>query len=135
MTRFLRRTRGAVMVLAAVSMVAVMGLAALAIDVGYVFTARNQLQAGVDASALAGAAGLMTSQNLAIQQAMDFAGRNNCINQPVAVGAGDISFPNSSRIRVTSSRQLPLFFASALGIGRVTISAAATAELGSIIGT
>ena len=37
-------------------MMAVMGLAALAIDVSYVLTARNQLQAGVDASALAGAA-------------------------------------------------------------------------------
>jgi len=133
--RFIRQERGATMVLAAASMLAILALAALAIDVGYMLTARNQLQAGVDASALAGAAGLMTSRTQATQNAMDFASRNTCIQQPVAVGNSDITFPSSSRIRVTSNQTLPLFFASALGMNTVNISAAATAELGSIIGT
>jgi hypothetical protein len=133
--KFIRRERGSFLVLAAITMLVVLGLAALAIDVGYMLTARNQLQAGVDASALAGAAGLMTNQNLAIQRAMDFAGRNICIQQPVAVSAADISFPTANRIRVTSSRQLPLFFASALGLNQTLITASATAELGSIVGT
>jgi len=132
--RLLRNEQGNIFVLAAVSMMAVMGLAALAIDVSYILAARNQLQAGVDASALAGAAGLMTSRSEAIQRAIDYAGRNQCIRQPVAVSAGDGTFPSSSRVRVQSSRQLPLFFAPVLGMANLNIIADATAELGSITG-
>lgn len=132
--RWLRSERGNILVLAAVSMMAVVGMAALAIDVSYVLTARNQLQAGVDASALAGAAGLMTSRSEATRRAMDFAGRNQCIRQPVAVSAGDVTFPGSSRVRVQSTRQLPLFFAPVLGMANLNITADATAELGSITG-
>lgn len=132
--RLLRNEQGNIFVLAAISMMAVMGLAALAIDVSYVLTARNQLQAGVDASALAGAAGLMTSRAEATRRAMDFAGRNQCIRQPVAVSASDVTFPSSSRVRVQSSRQLPLFFAPVLGMANLNITADATAELGSITG-
>lgn len=131
---FMRRQGGVTMVLAAASLLAVLGMAALAIDVGYMLAARNQLQAGVDASALAGAAGLMSNRTVATQRAMDFAGRNTCIQQPVAVGAGDVTFPTSNRVHVTSSRQLALFFASALGMNSVNITASATAELGSIVG-
>lgn len=129
-----RNEQGNIFVLAAVSMMAVMGMAALAIDISYVLAGRNQLQAGVDAAALAGAAGLMTSRSEATRRAMDFAGRNQCIRQPVAVSAGDVTFPSSSRVRVQSSRQLPLFFAPVLGMPNLTINADATAELGSITG-
>ncbi len=130
-----RNEQGNIFVLAAVSMMAVMGLAALAIDVSYVLAGRNQLQAGVDAAALAGAAGLMTSQSEATRRAMDFAGRNTCIQNPVAVSAGDVTFPTSNRVRVQSARRLPLFFAPVLGMANLNITADATAELGSIVGT
>ncbi len=126
--------QGNVLVLAATSLIAMLGMAALAVDVSYVLTARNQLQSGVDASALAGAAGLLTSQTEATRLATDYAGRNRCINQALAVNAADITFPAARRIRVRSARQLPLFFAPILGLRTVTINAAAMAELGSLVG-
>jgi hypothetical protein len=47
--------RGAVLVLVAISMVALLGIAALAVDLGYFFVTRNELQNIGDGSALAGA--------------------------------------------------------------------------------
>lgn len=47
--------RGTVAVLVAASLLVLLGFAALAIDIGYVMVARNELQTGADAAALAGA--------------------------------------------------------------------------------
>jgi len=47
--------RGAVAVLAAVTLAMLLGFAALAIDIGYLFVVRNELQNAADAAALAGA--------------------------------------------------------------------------------
>ena len=47
--------RGAVLVLVAVSMVALLGVVALAVDLGYLFVTRNEVQNVADGSALAGA--------------------------------------------------------------------------------
>ena len=57
-----RNKEGNVMVIVAAAMVVVLGMAAVGIDVGYIFTAKNQLQTAVDASALAGASGLLYNQ-------------------------------------------------------------------------
>lgn len=50
-----RAQRGIVMPLAAVSLLALLGFAALAIDVGHLFVVRNELQNAADSAALAGA--------------------------------------------------------------------------------
>jgi Flp pilus assembly protein TadG len=52
---FPRDESGAVMVLAAILMVALLGIAALAIDIGHLMVVRNELQNAADAGALAGA--------------------------------------------------------------------------------
>ena len=58
--RFLRRFRddrqGAVAIIVGVSMITLIGFAALTIDGGYLYWARTQLQATADSSALAGVA-------------------------------------------------------------------------------
>ena len=51
--------RGAVTVLVAVSMLAVLGFCALAIDMGMLYVAHNDAQRAADAEALAGASALM----------------------------------------------------------------------------
>ena len=51
----IRNERGAVAIYVALTMVVFLGIAALAIDVGYTRVARTELQRAADAAALAGA--------------------------------------------------------------------------------
>jgi Flp pilus assembly protein TadG len=53
-----RSEKGVVLVLVAVSMIVILGLAALVIDLGYLWLTKNQLHVAADAAALAGAANL-----------------------------------------------------------------------------
>ncbi len=56
--------RGGVVVLVAISLTVIMGLAALAVDAGMLYVARTELQASADASALAGAIELLKEGRL-----------------------------------------------------------------------
>jgi hypothetical protein len=134
MTNFFREERGNVLAIVAGAIFAIFGMGALAIDVGYVLTARNQLQAAVDASALAGGAGLIVDEATAVTKAVFFAGQNNCVNQPVVITAGDVSFPNPARVRVQAARLLDLYFGRVLGLNTINITAVAVAEVGSLNG-
>jgi hypothetical protein len=58
-----KRQRGAFLVLAAIMMAVLIGIAALAIDVGRVYSLRSEMQSAVDAAALAAAAELDTGSN------------------------------------------------------------------------
>jgi Flp pilus assembly protein TadG len=53
--RLHRDRRGAVAMLTAAAIVALAGVGAIAVDVGYAVTAQRKLQASTDAAALAGA--------------------------------------------------------------------------------
>lgn len=53
-----RRQRGVVGVMAPVLMLVILSIGAIAIDLGYLYVIRNELQNAADAAALAGAAGL-----------------------------------------------------------------------------
>ncbi len=50
-----RRERGQILPIVALALVALLGISAFAIDVGYAFYAKRQLQSAADAAALAGA--------------------------------------------------------------------------------
>ena len=130
-----REQEGSILVITAVAMVVMILFAAMAIDVGSLLTARNQLQTAVDASALAGAAGLLEDQTQAINMAIATAANNTCVEQPVVVTSGDISFPASDRIRVHGTHTVDLNFASVIGMNTVNVEAVAEAEIGRIIGT
>ncbi len=138
MLRILKNKDGSVMILTAISLVALLGFAALAIDVGAMYTAKNQLQAAVDSAALAGASGLIVNDNgaTATTRANQFAGLNNCINLPVAApnATVTVSFPVASRIRVDAVRPMNLYFARVLGINTANITAFAEAELAGLVG-
>jgi len=54
--------RGAVIVWTAVSITTLLGFAALAVDLGYVTVVHTQLQTAADASAMAGASALASSE-------------------------------------------------------------------------
>jgi len=81
-----RRERGSVLIITLLVMVALLGLFALSIDLGYVLSGRAQLQNGIDSAALAATAGLRTAivsnaspdeqKKIIIQLAQKFASLN-----------------------------------------------------------
>ncbi|MBN1550442.1 hypothetical protein JW979_03185 [bacterium] len=135
MTSIIRDQEGNVLVFTAFALVVLVGFTALSIDVGLMMTARNQLQNAVDAAALAGASGLINNGTDAVSNAIFFAAQNTCINQPVQISAADVSFPTSTRIQVQANQQINLFFAGVLGMPTTTVSAVATAEIETLVGT
>jgi Flp pilus assembly protein TadG len=61
--KFVQGTEGTIMVLTAFGLVAFLGLASLAIDMGHLYVVRNELQNVADAAALAGARRLITTDS------------------------------------------------------------------------
>jgi Flp pilus assembly protein TadG len=55
----IKRTEGSVAVITAMALVALLGMVSLAVDVGQLYTVRNELQNSADAAALAGAGNLI----------------------------------------------------------------------------
>lgn len=135
MLRLIKQDDGNALVMVGLSMVAIMGFSALAIDVGVMLTARNQLQNAADAAALAGASGLIDSQAEATNRAITYAAANTCLNQPVVITGSDVTFPTASQIRVQALRPVNLFFANVLGMNLANIDAVAVAELGTLSGS
>ncbi len=93
-----KRRRGAVAAVTCVSMVVLVGFAALSIDVGYLYNARAELQRTADASAMA-AAGMLADYTqgdpmvAARQAAVDYAARNSVLGRPLTLNPGqDIVF-------------------------------------------
>lgn len=82
---------GAVLILVAVAMVAFLGIAALAIDVGFLMAGKNELQNAADAAALAGASVLAredpdnfnVNEDKIRQAAIEVAGLNSASNNKV----------------------------------------------------
>jgi Putative Tad-like Flp pilus-assembly len=113
MNRF-RSERGQSLVLTTFFVAALLGMAALVIDLGTWFRSQRDLQA------VAGAQGLPDGG-----QASAFA--NQYTNKNGANGP-TIAFPDADRIKVSLQRPAPGFFARVFGVNTVTIRASATAK-------
>lgn len=130
--------RGAALMVAAGSMVALVSAIALAVDVGMLTVARTEAQRVADGSALAGAGALILSPDnveFATAEAMDFALRNTIQGNRARVRAEDV-FVDTDLDRVTvqvlrhTDRNNPIgtFFARIFGVNSVNIRTTATAE-------
>ena len=73
--KFLRDERGMIMPLVGVMVILGIGVASLAIDMGYLYTIRSKVQATADAAALAGAGQLPNINNIR-EQAISLARKN-----------------------------------------------------------
>jgi len=131
--------RGAVAVIVAVSMVALLGFAALAIDTGALYAERAQLQNGADAAALAiaqdcakGACGNIqaTAQTFANASANDGAAAVT-VTAPSTAAPTTVRVQTSTKDGATGAGTLALSFAPVLGIDSKTVAASATAKWGS----
>ncbi|MGF6833167.1 hypothetical protein QF015_001336 [Paenarthrobacter sp. TE4293] len=126
--------RGAVTVLVAVLMVALLGFAALAVDVGALYAEKAQLQNGADAAALAIATDCAGgSCGSSASTGNQFANNNANDNTSGAV----VTFPAATTVRVVTNARdtsdqnsFSLFFARAIGIDTATVDASAEASWG-----
>lgn len=87
-----RSRRGAALVLAALSIVVILALAAFAVDVGYIMLIRTQLQVAADSSvmAAAGSMGLPEEEMLAVTQ--QYAGYHRVAGKPVELDPSDVQY-------------------------------------------
>ncbi len=83
--RTAKRRRGAIIVLTAIMMIVLMGLLALSIDTGYMYTMQTELDRSVDAAALAGAASLVKGTDEASDKVVEYLVRNPVGNSEGAV--------------------------------------------------
>lgn len=130
-----RREDGGVMVLVAISGVALLAFAALAVDIGFGLTAHSEAQRVADACALAGASAYLEYEATeavphAESRAVEFATSNVIRND--SVQAAEVSLqvlPDEHKVRCRIQRDgLPLWFARVLGFDDLTVSADAAAQ-------
>ena len=130
----LRRVRGEsgqALILAAAAMVVILGMAAMAIDVGMFLQERRDLQNAADAAALAGAQDLPGSPGSAVISATSWAEQNG-------IGTGELegvtvstTYASNDTVTVQVKRDVPWLFARVLGRGSDTMRADASARVGS----
>jgi Flp pilus assembly protein TadG len=102
----MRDESGQAIVFVAAILVALVGMAALVIDVGGWYHADRKLQTAADAAALAGAQHLPTDQGTATTVALDYAQRNYS-----GIPSPTVTFPSAGEIDVRATATAPGFFA------------------------
>jgi hypothetical protein len=125
--RRLRSERGQTMVLTTLFVAALLGIAALVLDLGTWFRNQRDLQAVADAAALAGAQELPEDTTLASARATEYTSKNGA-SSPKITFSSTISGFGSNTIKVELERPAPGFFAKVFGVNSVQIRAKATAR-------
>jgi hypothetical protein len=105
-------------------LVVILGMAALAIDIGSFYQAQRQAQAAADAGALAASQDLPTSTGQATTDGTNYAQKNFPSSQ-VSVAANYNN--NKNQVKVTVSAQSPTFFGRLFGVTQENVSASAVA--------
>ena len=132
--------RGQVFVLSALSMVVLMGFAAVAIDVGSLWNTKRQMQTAADAAAVAGARELKNGNSPDDAAKTDAAqngfqndknGIKVTVNHPPKSG-GYIA--DNTAVETIISQSRPTFFMKVLKISSVAVSARAVARSGKSTG-
>ena len=133
-----RRERAQVLPLIALSLIALLGIAAFAIDVGYAYYAKRQLQSATDAAALAGAQDLPNAST-AITTATSYAAANtpsnlsfnftyqvSCTNTAI-VATGCAAAVNPNQLTVSATGTTTTWFARIFGLNHFDLTAHANA--------
>jgi Flp pilus assembly protein TadG len=128
-----RDERGQAVVLTVLSLVVLLGMAALVLDVGAWFHDKRSLQATADAAALAGAQALPERPGDAANLALSYANKNGG-----GVAAADITISSTKygndTIQVKSHKTDSGIFSRVVGVTNVNVKASATATRGSYTG-
>lgn len=124
-TRRPARQDGQVLVLTAVSMVAICAMAGFAIDVASWYRAQRAQQAVADSAALAAAAALPGSTAQATTAANGYVAKNGGNSATIAYATQAIS---NDTVTVTASAVAPAYFLKVLGFNSVRVTATASAR-------
>lgn len=124
-----RSQRGQASVLTLVFITALLGMAALVLDVGSWFRAQRVTQAAADASALAAAQGLPESPSDASVLAASYVQKNGAGTATVTFSTRNVA---NDTVKVHVSRSAPGFFAKLFGVDSVTVGANAVARSGGV---
>ena len=127
MTNLKRDERGQAMVLTVLFTMALLGMAALVLDVGSWFRAHRNLQATADAAALAGAQALPDDAGQASSLASQYANKNATGLTGMTVDFSS-QYVSSDTIKVRVTKPAPGFFSKLFGVDTVTEHATATAR-------
>jgi Putative Flp pilus-assembly TadE/G-like len=123
----LRSERGQTMVLTTLFVAALLGMAALVLDLGTWFRSQRDLQAVADAAALAGAQELPDSTVRAAARADEYTDKNSGPSPAVSFSNTVPGF-GADTIEVDLERPAPGFFAKVFGVDSVEIRARAKAK-------
>lgn len=150
-----RRQKGTILALTAVLITIMLGMLALSIDLGYAFSARNQLQNGVDAATLAGATALrssiesdpgMSKQAELVRELTVLYGSYNQVRRysdpesgsgstnsnQLVIDPGQVTIELATdlpQVRVEANVELSLLFAGLFGLSTATIQSISKASL------
>jgi len=132
--RAARDARGQVLIIVALALPVLMGSAAIAVDVGYVYLVRSAVQNAADAGSRAGTAilGNGGTEAEAAAEATSFANQNIASASYLSGATPTVTFPSADSVKVAISHTLPLFFAPIIGINASTVSVNATAALAAV---
>jgi hypothetical protein len=128
MSRFSEQ-KGQALVLSALFLTVMLGMAAVAVDVGSWYHADRQAQATADAAALAAAQALPYETTTAEALATEYASKNDGGLKTVAFGSTGAGASNDT-VTVEVERTAPGFFSQVLGVASVTVAAKASARAG-----
>lgn len=132
--RYRKDRAGSVLVIVALGMPVLIGMAGLAIDIGALFVVRSELQRAADAGSLAGASAFLDfpkhrASPVATQRALDFT--LNQVSRETGLRPEEIDVDvdqANERVRVTITRpDNATFFARIFGVNQVAVQSAATA--------
>ncbi|MBA2456642.1 MAG: pilus assembly protein [Nocardioidaceae bacterium] len=140
-----RDESGVIAVLVALMAIVLLGIAALAVDMGNAYARKRLVQTEVDLAALAGGAKLpatdTASRLLAVEAVLDYLQRNATFGQEQdgwtaaqlqdgSISNGEVVFESDGRMRVTAPPATVNFgLAGALGFSTVNVAAVATVEI------
>lgn len=133
LSRLYRDTRGVSLAFSSISLVVMLGFAAVAVDLGMLTTARVQSQRAADAAALAGA-GRLAMQNTgtadARAEARKFANKHRVLGYPVDVQDDEVEVDQTAgTVRVLVRHRLNTLFAAVVGINSAPVATVATAQV------
>ncbi|MBU2598174.1 MAG: Tad domain-containing protein [Actinobacteria bacterium] len=122
---------GAVVVIVALSIIALMMVTALAIDVGSLYEERRHLQTVADAAALAGVQELPEDVDGAINVAIEYGSKHGLIiNSSDVIISSTLAEDDTITVNAINPNA-PLYFARVIGLSHTQVVASATAMIAS----
>lgn len=112
--------------LVAVGSVALLGISALAIDIGNAWQTRREMVTSTDAAALAATQDFITGTNGCLTTAPDYVNRNNGFATMTGCSHTIRTASTPGRVTVDAQTTVDFFFAPVLGINSTTVNSSTT---------